>query len=127
MSAPTKITVSSSDNTATIAFPTQSWKYRIINLSSHNTKSQQIVSVKVDNESEKVYRITDGEYDYLELPQTAKKVFFTFSYEADGESKTSKLETGGPFKFGAVDMVWIGAENGDDEDYKDVVISGTFK
>ena len=127
MSAPTEITVSSSGNTATITFPIQSWKYRIIDLSSHDTKSQQIVGVKVDDESEKEYRLTGGEYDHLQLPQTAQKVVFTFSYEADGKSKTSKLETGELIKFGAVNMVVIGVENGDDEDYKDVVVHGTFK
>jgi hypothetical protein len=126
MSAPT---VSASGNTATVTFPSEAIVYRNFTLTSHTTKSQQIVSIKVDDESAKEYRIAggDGKGSTATLPKTAKKVVFTFTYDADGESKTSKVRVGGPWAWEGTQSMIMCAENGDDVDYNDAMVQLAFK
>jgi hypothetical protein len=57
------------------------------------------------------------------LPARAKKLVLTFSRETDGKQKTSKLQVGDPLFFGIVQTGITVAENGDDEDFNDAVVS----
>lgn len=131
MSAPAKTTVSVSGNTATISFAPETKLFKHFTLSSHTTKSEQIIGVKVDDQSEKEYRITEkgSQNETVELPPAAKTLTFTFSYEAEakGQPKTSKVRSGGPFALGNLQSIILAVENGDDVDYNDVLVQLLFK
>jgi len=129
MSAAAKTTVSTSGNTTTIVFPPVPGFFRHFTLSSHTTKNQQIVSVKFDNQSEQEYRLTGGadQSQTVPIPPMVQKVVFAFSYEANGESKTSRVRSGGPFALGVLQSIILAVENGDDVDYNDVLVQLLFK
>ena len=58
----------------------------------------------------------------MTIPQEAKKIVLTFSYEEkDEKQKPSTLKAGGPYDIGRVNIVAVVAENGDDVDFNDAV------
>jgi hypothetical protein len=129
MSASAKTTVSVNGNTATISFAPGTGLFKQFTLSSHTTKSQQVVTVNVDGQSEKEYRLKgeQSQLDTVPIPPTTRTLAFTFSYEADGASKTSKVRSGGPFALGDLQSIMLAVENGDDVDYNDVLVQLLFK
>ncbi|KAM0702203.1 hypothetical protein Q7P35_011113 [Cladosporium inversicolor] len=122
-------TVSNSSNTSTITFDPEIDLFKQFTLSSHTTKYQQIVTVKIDDQKETEYRLTgDGSKpETVFLPSKAKTVVFTFSYEADGKQQTSKIRSGGPYALGELQSIMLAVENGDDVDYNDVLVQLLFK
>jgi hypothetical protein len=118
MSAAPKISVSK--NVATIDFP-KGWATNVAVEVKSNSSFDQHVELDIDG-SKKTVKGT-GEQQSLEtisVPEGTSKLVATFSYGKD--KKPSELQHGGPWDIGVMQLLMVLAENGDDEDFNDVVL-----
>ena len=124
--------VSNSSNTSIITFAPETTLFKQFTLSSHTTKSSQIVTLAIDDQKETEYRRLTSDSskpETVSLSPKAKKLVFTFSYEAaDGKPKAStKVRSGGPYALGDLQSIMLAVENGDDVDYNDILVQLPFK
>lgn len=124
----TSVSVSLFNNKAIFNLPATEGKSKTYTVSS-NSSRQQIIGLKVDDESPKeLYFSGEGtRSDTLSLPKEAQNVVFTFSHEVHGEQKASQITSGGPYTIGETQLVIIVAENGDDADFNDAIVQLTIR
>ena len=108
------------ENVATIDFP-KGWATNVAVEVKSNSSFDQHVELDIDG-SKKTVKGT-GEQQSLEtisVPEGTSKLVATFSYGKD--KKPSELQHGGPWGIGVMQLLMVLAENGDDEDFNDVVL-----
>jgi hypothetical protein len=114
-------TITVSKNVATVSFPSGWATNMVIEVISNSSFEQQ---VELDMDGSTKENITGtGEKNSVEtvkIPDGTKKLMAKFTHGSD--KKPSELQYGGPFDIGVMKLLMITAENGDDEDFNDVVL-----
>ena len=122
-----KATIITNKNEATIDFPS-GWAKNLVAEVKSNSSTEQLVQLKIDGDTTKSVKGC-GEQNSIEtfpLKEGIKKLVATFNYGDKGSSekdmKPSELHQGGPWDIGVMKLLMVLAENGDDEDFNDVVL-----
>ena len=120
-------TVSISGNEATVNFADDGKAKRYTFTS--NSGFRQIISTKVDDgTATEVQGAGEKAWNAdVTLPHETKKVVFAFSVETGGKKQASRLNVGGPYEIGPMQIAIIVAENGDDADFNDAVVQVYIK
>lgn len=93
-----------------------------------NSALEQKVQLKIEDGTHGITNRTfegsgeNNNFGIARLPPGTFKLTATFTYGGDDykKKKPSELHSGGPHKFGAMNVMTVFAENGDDEDFNDV-------
>jgi hypothetical protein len=112
--------ISVSKNEATILFR-EGWATNMVVEVISNSSFDQQVQLDMDGSKETVTGTGEkNSVKTVKIPDGTSKLVATFTYGKD--KKPSELQHGGPFEIGTYKMLMVVAENGDDDDFNDVVL-----
>jgi hypothetical protein len=113
-------TISVSQNVATISLP-KGWATNVAVEVKSNSSLDQHVELDIDGTKKTIKGTGEqASLETLSLPEGTSKLVATFSHGSD--KKPSELQHGGPWDIGTMQLLMVLAENGDDEDFNDVVL-----